>query len=156
VSKPLGQLLLLGVAGFFIYLPYSRYAAVDFSGASAALVSLGRREGGPDGRIADFGLLWDGCKVEGGISFLLNGTAVAYYPRSVRANGYFFVTSDGLAAEDPVKWVTSVSATVAANASAAWRLVGASGWSRVWGNPYLKVTYPTPTERGLNVAVDRR
>jgi hypothetical protein len=130
----------------------------DVVAAEAALVSYELRGDASSaaGRVAHFGLLYNGCPAGRATEVMFNGTALASYYPPVRANGYYFVTSDGPEAVDPVRWVVGVSQIPGANASSPWILVGASGWWKAWAGLFLQVAYPTPTERGAIVAVDGR
>ena len=41
-----------------------------------------------NGKIVDFGLVLDGCNVDGGLfSFIDNGSAICNYEKTVQANG---------------------------------------------------------------------
>ncbi len=159
VSKPGGQLLYLALALYCVVaavLPLT--IPKDVVAAEAALVAYALRDAASSaaGRVAHFGLLYNGCPAGRATEVMFNGTALASYYPPVRANGYYFVTSDGPEAMDPVRWVVGVSQIPGANASSPWIMVGASGWWKAWTGLYLQVAYPTPTERGAIVAVDGR
>ena len=162
VSKPLGQLLFLGIGCyFFAYFFIATSIPTTFVATVAAMVTHALRGGGPDGaaagRVARFGLLWNGCAIGGGSGgTMINGTAAAVFNPPALANGYFFVTSDGPAAADPVKWTVWASEIAAVDASGPWKLVGASGWWKFWSDRIPQVAYPTPMARGAVVAVDSR
>jgi hypothetical protein len=170
VSKPMGQLTFLAAAvAFVVATAIVAIRPTDFVAAEAGLVALALRGGGPGaafaaeaGRVARFGLLRDGCEVGPGYGAgpgfavtMINGTAGAGFYPPVRANGYFFVTSDGPEAADPVQWAVWASETYSVNGSAPWRLVGASRWWKAWDAKYQHVAYRTPAARGAVVTVNK-
>jgi hypothetical protein len=170
VSKPVGQLTFLAIA-VSLLIATAIYAnrPTDFVAAEAGLVALALRGDGSGatfsaeaGRVARFGLLHDGCEVGPGYGAgpgfavtMINGTAGAGFYPPVRANGYFFVTSDGSEAADPVQWAVWTSEIYSVNGSAPWSLVGASSWWKPWDGRFRNVTYPTPAARGALVTVNK-
>ncbi len=119
-----------------------------------------------------FGLLKDGCCLSesGRISSSLQGSGqenhtgkvvesivengALFFKKTVEANGYFFITSDGDVGLDPVQWELQVSSD-----SSSWHTVGASAWredpqGRLEFFPQIK--FDTPTLRGQQVKVDMR
>ena len=87
-----------------------------------------RGGGGPaQARIGGFGLLDQGCAIAGASSGALqDGQATLAFGAPVGADGYYFVTSAGDAAGDPVRWVLEAAPT-AGNGS--WEPVGAAVWA---------------------------
>ena len=107
-------------------------------------------------KIGGFGLLLDGCQMAGGRrSAMTDGQVTVAFDEPVQANGYYFVTSDGDMAADPVRWV--VEAAAAGNDS--WVAVGAGVWAMTSAGipyPYPELSYPTPAARSEIVWMDQR
>ena len=151
------------IAAFFAYRAYLSYAGQQRNGAflasAARFTALEARGGGPGtaAGVGGFGLLSDGCPVAGGRRpNATHGVVTVDFARPVQANGYYFVTSDGDPALDPVRWLVEVSA--GGGASESWTAVGAGVWEMTSAGtafPFPGLAYPTPTARGQTVGVDQ-
>jgi hypothetical protein len=165
-SKTAFQVLFILLAGFFAYRAAASYEAEQrngrFTASAVRFRALETRAGLAVGvgeiapaSIGSFGLLWSGCRVEGGRrTEAQDGLVTLAFDDPVQANGYYFVTSNGTAAMDPVRWVVE-----AAVGNGSWVSVGAGVWAMTSAGvayPYPELAYPTPTARGETVWMDQR
>ena len=108
--------------------------------------------------VSDFGLIQDGCKMNISHASSRNfvGSAVILnLSEQVRANGYFFQTTNSSADNDPVKWTVQAST----DNGSSWQIVGASVWRYITDGDvlfYPQLAFDTPFERGMNIIFDRR
>ncbi len=108
-----------------------------------------------------FGLMLDGCNVDGGLFSLIdNGSALCNFNKTVYANGYYFTTSDPSEQDTlvPVRWVVK-ALTGSSIINSSWIQVAASGWQ--FGSfgekiPLSQLAYELPIVRGKTIVVDNR
>ncbi len=111
--------------------------------------------------IVGFGLLLDGCNVDGGLFSLIdNGSVLCKYKNTVQANGYYFTTSNPSEQDTlvPVRWVVKAQ-TGGNNINRSWIQVAASGWQ--YGSlgetiPLSQLAYELPIFRGKKIVVDNQ
>lgn len=170
-SKPAFKLFFFVVSIFFSFKMSQTLFRLPQSGSfhteGIRLTVLANRGGGPANQsaIASLGLLQDGCRLlawsgprPAALPLRLHGgTFEVRFDCPQLANGYYFVTSEGPPAADPVAWL------VESFDGAAWRPMGASTeiiWPRgghtVPRDLHPTVPYATPVGRGQVVAVDHR
>ena len=138
-SKPLFQLLGLGLGPYLIAVGVGYLSTVDFVANAVRFRAFQRRGGGGnisvveaavgawDGGIESLGLLRDGCRITERVPVAadVSGGAVFFFRSLVSANGYYFSTvAGGPAAADPVAWAVDASV----DNGTTWTEVGASGW----------------------------
>ncbi len=150
---------------FFLFRTASFYQNINRNAVFAAntvqldvLASSISGKGLAKDEFVSFGLIMDGCDVDGGLFSLIdNGDALCHYNKTVNANGYYFTTSDSSEQDTsvPVRWV--VKARTVINSS--WIQVSASGWQ--FGSlgetiPHSQLAYELPIIRGKKIVVDNR
>jgi hypothetical protein len=163
------QIAYLGFVAFFLFRTVSFYEGCNRNGIFEAntlhldvLASSIPGKSLVNGEIAGFGLVMNGCNVEGGLFSLIdNGSAVCKYGKTVQANGYYFITSDPSEQDTliPVRWVVRAQTASSSNINSSWVQVAASGWQ--FGSfgenvPLPQLSYELPIIRGKMIVVDSR
>ncbi len=166
-SRVTFQIAYLGFIAFFLFRTVSFYESYKRNAVfEASTVQLDVLESSMNGKgfankeIVGFGLLLDGCNVDGGLfSWIDNGSALCKYNNTVQANGYYFTTSDPSEQDTlvPVRWV--VKAQTAGNNINRSIQVAASGWQ--YGSlgetiALSQLAYELPIIRGKKIVVDNR
>ncbi len=163
-TKPAFQAAVLALAAVLLYFGAPAFAAAwqigAFRAGAARLRALEACGAGiPPGKVdlAAFGLLYDGCPINGAAAASANGsTWTVRFPAAVRANGYFFDAAADPAAA-PCRWVVEADAD---GSGQRWDLVSASVWRTARGGGgqglqfYPGLRAAPPTGPGSRLAVN--
>jgi hypothetical protein len=159
-TRPVFQIIVAIISIYYTYWAYAGIAEAVTAGVfqpqplsvRLTILELRNKSVPPaEGNPVDFGLLFNGCKLQQRAN-TSNGSAVVEFSSPVAANGYFLQIPAGmLAALHPVKWVVEAQA----EGHAGWWLVGASvrrGLGTL-ASYYPNLAYPTPMGNGDGVLV---